>query len=387
MEERRGVFIIGVIACWIFVISGQDLSNGGLVRCNATSCDKSPGYELETLEKSAPHGINDKTHYKDADNNTNHPYDRNGPYWLVPPFLIGASTVIVIYIIAHCLYLHCYATKKMKKLVQRQYPPAIVISDEPTSTGSYKTFTPVLRYNEQGELVDGQQFVFYQPFDDDEWERQLELRRCSSAHSSFRSSIKSSSSRKKSISLQLPKFLGGKRPSVSSTMSADKQTSPDDRGSPKPPRVCLVPVGRSLSVPGTSDKQKTSQGYLYSPVVLARTQSCKSPSTKRPSVHQNTKINGSASDGDLLPQMPLPQIIIGNGDSVVVHQSATDGATSMLAPAQLENTQPPTTSSVPSTMKQEVTSTDKMETQVLFHVGDADEAEVHLCDIKEEHEG
>ena len=39
-------------------------------------------------------------------------------YGLVPAFLIGASSVILLYILFHCLYLHCYVKPKKRKLAR-----------------------------------------------------------------------------------------------------------------------------------------------------------------------------------------------------------------------------------------------------------------------------
>lgn len=71
-------------------------------------------------------------------------------YGLVPPFLGAASAVIAIYIVVHCLYLHCYAKKKMERMAQRnalqsQTPATIVMTDHPSSA-SMQPMTPLVKY-------------------------------------------------------------------------------------------------------------------------------------------------------------------------------------------------------------------------------------------------
>ena len=50
---------------------------------------------------------------------SNRPSDPN-KYGLVPPFLIGASSVILIYIVSHCVYVHCCAKKKVRNAAAEQ---------------------------------------------------------------------------------------------------------------------------------------------------------------------------------------------------------------------------------------------------------------------------
>ena len=55
-------------------------------------------------------------------------------YGLVPPFLIGASIVIIVYIVAHCLYLHCYAKKKMRHMAESNTShTTYVVNDGPSN--------------------------------------------------------------------------------------------------------------------------------------------------------------------------------------------------------------------------------------------------------------
>ncbi|CAD5124840.1 unnamed protein product [Dimorphilus gyrociliatus] len=48
-----------------------------------------------------------------------HPYSEKGKLALVPAFLIGASLLIVFYIIANCIYIHCYAKRKMAAMARK----------------------------------------------------------------------------------------------------------------------------------------------------------------------------------------------------------------------------------------------------------------------------
>ena len=228
-------------------------------------------------------------------------YDRNGPYWLVPPFFISASVITFIYILAHCIYFHCYTRKKMKRLSSssaRHFPPAIVIHDDPTSTGSYHMYTPVLKYNEQGEVVEAPNVFLYQPFDDDEWERQLALRRHSSVKSSFKSSSGRGGGRKKSVTLHIPTPFGRKRESVCSASEVlDKiKTEAGTQGKQRRGSVCFVPAARSRSEPAENDEVwVTVPGIVYTPMVLQRSQSCKvtSHSKKNKTTENLQQANGT----------------------------------------------------------------------------------------------
>ena len=66
-------------------------------------------------------------------------------YGLVPPFLIGASTVIILYIIGHCLYLHCYTKREMKSYVARQHRnPTILVNDPVDGNIPLQPVTPIV---------------------------------------------------------------------------------------------------------------------------------------------------------------------------------------------------------------------------------------------------
>ena len=209
------------------------------------------------------------------------PYDRHGRYWLVPPFLIGASSVIVLYIAIHCLYLHCYAKRKIRQMAGRAAStPAIVFSDggDGPSVSSIPSFTPVVTYDGASpygrtDLRESQPFIVYQPTESPEKrQRPASCRRASS-------------SRRRSGHLRLPAFLGGKnrpRSSVCSESAAMETSTASSDGPPDPrtdvrrarASICLVPVCRTISDPtGGANGQRTVewtplQGLLYPPSVV-----------------------------------------------------------------------------------------------------------------------
>ncbi|ELT97803.1 hypothetical protein CAPTEDRAFT_210204 [Capitella teleta] len=151
--------------------------------------------------------------------NSHDPYEKGeGKMWLVPPFLIGACSVILIYIVVHCLYLHCYAKRKMQHM-----QPTLVFSDD-GSNSSLQAFTPYVKYDAsfgQTELL-----VCRHSFED---------------------------TRRKSSHLQLPFFKHNKpRLSTSSAGSVLESTPPVEGEEPARntrgrASICLVPVGRKSS--------------------------------------------------------------------------------------------------------------------------------------------
>ena len=385
-------------------------------KCNDTSCVPSKPYWLEddVGDKAAPPGVNDKTHA--ADDRNRHPYERDGKYWLVPPFLIGACSVIVLYIFVHCIYLHCYAKKKMRKLATtRQYPPAIVISDDPTSTNSYQPYTPIVKYEGAYGQTEIHPFLLCHPFDDNEWERQLEQRRRSSVRSSIR---------KKSFSLQIPKLFGKQRPSVCSagavlepsSSASDQETPKLDSRRPTRASICFVPVGRTLSEPsGAPTDWSQLPGFMFPSVVMP---------TNVPDGVTSSGSPGVSSDGEGQPPLPTSQptpIIVIRRPSTQINlpPGATVLGTQPPAPASpappstsapttgtpTPNTGTPATnssvlssassSSVASTTaatihaepSAKVNGLSKPEVQVTFHIEDCDSGqggEIPLEEIKEE---
>ena len=281
-------------------------------KCNGTSCAPNKPYwiESEIGDNAAPPGINDKT--QNDNNEDQHSYKRDDKYWLMPPFLVGACSVIVVYIFMHCIYVHCSKKKKMPSLGSRQLPPAIIISDDPTSTNSYQLNTPIVKYEGANGQTEIHPFLLCQPFDDNEWERQLEQRRRSSVKSSFR---------KKSFSLQIPKLFGGnQRPSVCSPAAVlDPSSSNRDPDAPKldaqPARasICFVPVGRTVSEPsGAPSKWTELQGIVYPTVMMPKNQ---------PVPDGGSTSTSTAGDGEALQPPPTPIIFLsGTGGDILLRR-------------------------------------------------------------------
>lgn len=192
------------------------------------------------------------------------PYEKGeGKMWLVPPFLIGASSVIIIYIVMHCVYLHCYAKRKMQQLAARAAAPAIMFSDD-ASPSSIQPFTPIVKYDNafsRTELVNAQPFVF--------------------CHKSYESThgqgiplkpLPTSGQKKSSFHLQLPgaisRRLSKQRFSTSSADSTQGPSHPtpsEARPEPSRPRasICFVPLSRAISDPNSDKHEWTAvQGFV-----------------------------------------------------------------------------------------------------------------------------
>ena len=224
--------------------------------------DNTQGKYTKAVDNSAPPGLNDKYHGTSNHNATKNSDSSQSHFWLVPPFIIGASVAIVVYIICNCFYIHCYAHKKIKKMAEKHFSSPILLTEEGSSSGSYQAFTPIITYNE-GQEEPGH-FLFYQPYNDNEWEFSVDE---SSNRSSIRGSINSKSSFKKSI---LPKRLFSKKQQPStSTSSAPEELQPAGR---KKASICLVLFNRSQSVP---DKELGTKRMIYAPMMLPRVQSLK----------------------------------------------------------------------------------------------------------------
>ncbi len=172
---------------------------------------------------------------------------------LVPPFLIGASSVIVLYIIIHCLYLHCYTKNKIRKIKARSRQPTIVF-DPDMAQGSSIPLTPVVRYETDGkttEMLETQPFLFY-GLDDGVTSRETEGRADRRESASF---------------ARLPSFLKRKRSRLTSVHSAAAELQhqgasqePDARPELRRTRasICFVPVNRTASDPSEQQETGTS---------------------------------------------------------------------------------------------------------------------------------
>ena len=295
MDKVLYWFVFMFLLCGSKLSFGQDIT----IKSNFNSTiqeDNAQGKYTKAVDNSAPSGFNDKYHGTSNHNATKKSDRSQSHFWLVPPFIIGASVAIVVYIICNCFYIHCYAHKKIKKMAEKHFSSPILLTEEGSSSGSYQAFTPIVTYNE-GQEEPGH-FLFYQPYSDNEWEFSIDE---SSNRSSIRGSIKSRSSFKKSI---LPKRLFSKKQQPNtSTSSAPEELQPDGR---KKASICLVPFNRSQSVP---DKELGTKRMIYAPMMLPRVHSLKTTTSSK-----KHSIKSSNSDANVLPQAPL--LIIGKGEGI-----------------------------------------------------------------------
>ena len=413
---KRSTFVVSVfLLAWIYQTKAQsvkgypdELDVPFNKKCNDTSCmpPPTPKPKWEDKANAAPPGVNDKTHEKDEDRDR-HPYERDGKYWLVPPFLIGACSVIVMYIFVHCVYLHCYAKKRLRKLQSRPYPPAIVISDDPTSTNSYQPYTPVVKYEGAYGQTELHPFLLCHPFDDNEWERQLEQRR--------RSSVRSIR-KKSSFSLQIPKFFGQQRPSVCSAGAVlDQSSSPTDQDVPKldsrrPTRasICFLPVGRTLSEPSAANADWSQlPAYMFPSVLMPNGQLADgAPPSPAPAPadgegqtfptppiivirRPSTQINLPVPTLGVQPSPPTQSAAptAAKGANVTSAPKVTSNASSNSSNQSIAGTTAATIHAEPSSNK--VNGSVKPEVQVTFHLEDCSDSgspaiEIPLQEIKEE---
>lgn len=203
-------------------------------------------------QPSSTHRIHDETEIK---------------YGLVPAFLIGASLVIVIYIISHCLYLHCYATHKMKSMASEhaRYCQASMHTDNPTILlndctthhhgNNLQHVTSVVKYDGGYGTTELQAtpLIFYKS------ENEVDT--------------KSPSAQRFYMLTQSP------RASVSSADfapgdSLEPGTAPD--GDARKTSICFVPIGQMSSQDNQSEWQPLNS-YIYSAILIAEGKESKSP--------------------------------------------------------------------------------------------------------------
>ena len=242
------------------------------------------------------------------------PYDvGQGRYWLVPPFLIGASSVIVLYIIVYCIYLHCYAKKRMRKLEEnnlqdtepnaavKEGPDVVGVNDPLPPDGASVppvTVTPVVRYDGaygKTEVVEAQPFLVCQPLEPGD------------------------ESVIGSIQFQLPTlFAGGRsesKPSVSSSVDSCSvvgalDTEDVERSRATRASICFAPVGHTVKDPSSNGQTEWTplQGFMYSSFVL-----------RKPSYNQaviNCPVDGETQSNEL-QQTPDSIGNVGTDDEVL----------------------------------------------------------------------
>ena len=440
------LFTFCLLILLLIEIDCKEINNGSLslvaTKCNNTNCDNKNN-NIITHQSNIQR---DKGKNEDQNIEGNEGHERQS-YWLVPPFFIAASVIFVVYIIMNSFYMHCYTKKKMKHIAaSRQFAPAaIVLTDDPstaTAVNSLETkliklvaasaSSPMDEFDT--DISDTPSFVLCsQPFqDNNEWERQLQQRRRSSARSSVRSSVKSSKSiRRKSSLLQIPSlFSNKKRASVCSAAAAlyypaKEEEEEEEEGGKQTKRgsVCFIPIARSNSVPSTNDSEWTAvPAYVYSSVLIPRSYSYKTAcgrkrgngglQTNDVSNSNNTQDrpnSASAENSSVVADDSVPiQIVVdtaGRTETTVVPTVVSANSAPSLtpsspgiAPGTSSNTSAsssniPILKHIPVVTKPCIsvnTAPAKQEVKVFFHLADSDDSEADveapLADIQEEQE-
>lgn len=249
------------------------------------------GRKAATAKTGKGHAGKVQQHDYASDVNENgHAYEKDGKYWLVPPFLIGASSIVVIYVFVHCMYTHCSCSDDKRR---RRHPggpvpirrvqittaggmttasvggngrgPTIVLSDSAGGSGggggvgggsataaSGSRLVPLVCYDDAGtatgsgaaaggglgsaygrtQLVEAQPFLIYEQCDDalDYYEEQPPT------------------PRKGSGFLQLPAAIGRRLSQARLSFSSIGRGS---HGRDREPRasLCFLPVARTISDP------------------------------------------------------------------------------------------------------------------------------------------
>ena len=75
------------------------------VVCNGSECQQKPATGPYNINNAAPPGFDDKT-YGRTNHSQHRPFNHDGQYWFIPPFLIGASTVIIVYIVIAVVHMN-----------------------------------------------------------------------------------------------------------------------------------------------------------------------------------------------------------------------------------------------------------------------------------------
>jgi hypothetical protein len=273
--------LLTVLVAHVPNVRAQDV----LVKSHINDSDPTP--EVHVQYNELPEGFNDKTHGPGWNNDTKDPPHHPNHYYLVPPFIIGASVAIVLYIICNCFYLHCYAHRKIKNIAERHFSQPFIIAGDETSSGAYQAFTPVA-YDEGDETG---QFLFYQPINENEWE--IAVDESSSGQGSVRSKSSLRGLRKKALASR----IFGKKANPTSTSSAPEEVTTGRA-------IKLVPFNRSMSAPA---KPGAGTRVVYAPVVIPRIQSMKNT--------RGTSVRSTSSDGTgtMPPQTPI--LVFGKGDA------------------------------------------------------------------------
>ncbi len=243
----------------VFIASSIDASGDHSANSGAGRTDKNASSATRRPSPSDGHMKNSGR----GNGGKSAPYDKEGRYWLVPPFLIGASSVIVLYVLIHCFYMHCYAKRKMRQLASRAAQPHIIFDADGPSSSSIP-MTPVVKYEDafgKTGMVEAQPFLLYHSYD---------------GLGPQKATAPQEQERRKSMHLQLPSFLSRKgrpRASVCSASAAMETTSSGEnsteggRGDWRQARasICFVPVNKTHSEP-----RMDAGGKVYAELPFSR---------------------------------------------------------------------------------------------------------------------
>ena len=106
-------------------------ADGGYSLQNSTAGD-------DAINKKAPSDVTKNGIKTDV---YNRPPEKSGNGFQMPPFIIGACSVLVIYGFFHCLYVHCYTEKRVETIATRTIAraPTIIVHDDPASASGMVT--------------------------------------------------------------------------------------------------------------------------------------------------------------------------------------------------------------------------------------------------------
>ena len=193
---------------------------------------------------------------------------REEDYWIVPPFLIGASSVFVVYATVQCIYIHCYGKKKMAGnpptngrrshgvTDAARLPamlPTIIINDDPSTSSYTPSFMPMMSYNGPRHNSTGSVFS-----DDDAEARPFLL-----SPETTGAQSEQFDSRRYSLHLVVPHEMSSvPRSSICSAGPVLENSSGSGELRAHRGSICYVPVGHAFSVPPHND-YSFPQGFLF----------------------------------------------------------------------------------------------------------------------------
>jgi hypothetical protein len=237
------------------------------------------------------------------------PYDREGSYGLVPAFLIGAASVVVIYVTIHCLYIHCYAKKRMTRLMNEQQndqqAQTILVKD---GTATFHPVTPIVKYEGgygKTEVVKAAPYIMYNPENEHSitcphhhhhaQSATRKHRRAANAPNLLRTISRKLSGkgnpqgrcpnsqgrcrgprRSPNVPVPVPEDTASEQGQPAATVDSPNPNDAElnkDEFTPPRASICFVPVNRSASGTGSNNAVATEwtplKGYMYSTVLLS----------------------------------------------------------------------------------------------------------------------